>query len=287
MITVPMVDAHLHVWDNQRLSYPWLTDVPRLNQPYLLQDYQEACGKLQIERMVFVQAECDFSQYQQEADWVTSLAQQDPRIEGIVAWAPLEKGESVRDELQVLAENPLIKGIRRIIQFEPDPQFCLRHDFIEGVRALPDFGLSFDICVKHHQLDNTIEFVRQCPEVQFILDHIGKPDIKDQLLDPWRTQLKTLSAMPNVWCKMSGLVTEADHDHWTKEQLKPYIDHVLECFGVERVMYGGDWPVACLATEYSRWVQTLAWATQDFSEEDLRRLFHDNAVAFYRLKGAR
>lgn len=287
MINVPIVDAHLHVWDNRLLSYPWLADVPLLNRPYLLEDYDEACGPLRIESMVFVQAECDFAQYKQEADWVTSLAQQDPRIAGIVAWAPLEKGESVRDELQVLADNPLIKGIRRIIEFEPDPQFCLRPDFMAGVRALPDFEMSFDICVKHHQLDNTIQFVRQCPEVQFILDHIGKPDIKNQLFDPWKTQLKTLSAMPNVWCKMSGLVSEADHDHWIKEQLKPYIDHVLECFGVERVMYGGDWPVAFLATEYARWVQTLVWATQDYSEADLRRLFHDNAMAFYRLKGAR
>ena len=130
---------------------------------------------------------------------------------------------------------------------------------------------------------NTIKMVAQCPDVQFILDHIGKPDIKHGLLDPWRAEIKTLSELPNVWCKMSGLVTEADHANWTKEQLKPYVDHVLECFGFDRVMYGGDWPVAYQATEYPRWVETLAWAVEGCSGDELKKLFRDNAIAFYRL----
>src|SRR5262249_7468067 len=136
MPTFPIVDTHLHLWDPQRLRYPWLDNNPLLNKPYLLDDFKRACGSVEVGKMVFLQCECEVSQYVDEAAWVTSLAAKDPRIEGIVPWAPLEKGDSVRSDLEQLAANPLIKGIRRIIQFEPDIEFCLRPDFVKGVQAL-------------------------------------------------------------------------------------------------------------------------------------------------------
>lgn len=277
----PIVDTHLHVWDINRLRYPWLKDIPLLNKPYLLADYNQATGPVKVEKMVFLQCECDFSQFMEEAEWVTSLASEDSRLQGIVPWAPLEKGDGVKADLEKLASNPRIKGIRRIIQFEPDIEFCLRPDFVRGVQALTAFGLHFEICISHIQMANTIKLVQQCPNVRFILDHIGKPDIKNHVLDPWRQEIRTLSEMPNVWCKVSGLVTEADHQKWTKEDLKPYIDHVIACFGFDRVMYGGDWPVAFQATEYPRWVETLEWAVSGCSETELRKLFRDNAIKFY------
>lgn len=283
MIDFPIVDTHLHLWDPKRLRYPWLDGIPLLNKPYLLEDYRKACGPVRVEKMVFLQCECAPEQFLEEADWVTSLAKGDPRIAGIVPWAPLEKGEGARPGLERLAQNRLIKGVRRIIQFEPDVGFCLRPDFVRGVQMLKDYGLSFDICISQAQMANTVRLVRQCPEVAFILDHVGKPDIKGRLLDPWRAEVRTLSEMPNVWCKVSGLVTEADHETWTREDLRPYIDHVVACFGFDRVVYGGDWPVAFQATEYPRWVETLAWAVAGASEAERRKLFHDNAVAFYRL----
>lgn len=287
MIDFPIVDTHLHLWDITHLRYPWLDEIPLLNKPYLLEDYNQATGPVQVEKMVFLQCEVDPAQYRQEAAWVTQLAQeQDSRIQGMVPWAPLEKGDAARPELEHLAANPLVKGIRRIIQFEPDVEFCLRPDFIRGVQALPDYGLSFELCINPTQMANTIKLVEQCPQVQFILDHIGKPDIKRQVFEPWKTEIKQLSVFPNVWCKVSGLVTEADHKQWTRDDLKPYIDHVIACFGFDRVMYGGDWPVAYQATAYPRWVETLAWAVQDCSDHELRRLFHDNAVEFYRLPRA-
>lgn len=283
MIDFPIIDAHLHLWDPKRLRYPWLDNIPLLNRPYLPEDYRKACGPVQVEKMVFLQCECIPEQFLQEAEWITSLARQDPRIQGIVPWAPLEKGEAARPDLERLAQNPLIKGVRRIIQFESDLSFCLRPDFVRGVQILSDYNFSFDICISHVQMANAIRFVRQCPNVRFILDHIGKPDIKNRLLDPWRAEIKALSEMPNVWCKVSGLVTEADHKNWTKEDLKPYIDHVVACFGFDRVVYGGDWPVSYQATDYPRWVETLVWAVSGASEAERRKLFHDNAVAFYRL----
>lgn len=284
MLPFPIIDTHLHLWDPGYLRYPWLDDNALLNKPYLLADYNRHCGPVQVEKMVFLQCEVDFSQFQQEAAWITSLAAQDPRIQGMVPWAPLEKGDAAKADVEaLLAANPLVKGIRRIIQFEPDIEFCLRPDFIKGVQLLADYGLSFDICISHIQMANTIKLVAQCPNVQFILDHIGKPDIKNHVMEPWQTEIQTLASFPNVWCKVSGLVTEADHRHWTKADLKPYIDHVIHAFGFDRVIYGGDWPVAYQATDYPRWVETLEWAVSGCSDRELRQLFHDNASAFYRL----
>lgn len=283
MPAFPIVDTHVHVWDPGHLRYAWLDDNELLNKPYLLSEYRAACGSVEVEKMVFVQAEVDVAQFQEEAEWVASLAKGDPRLQGIVAWAPLENGDAARPALEKLAATPLVKGIRRIIQFEPDLEFCLRPDFVAGVRALPDYGLTFDICIAHVHLANTPRLVEQCPEVTFILDHIGKPDIAARLMVPWKTELRQLAGHPNVWCKMSGLVTEADHDSWQAGDLQPYIDAVVDGFGFDRVMYGGDWPVAFQATEYPRWVETLERAVEGCSEMELRQLFRDNALAFYRL----
>jgi len=284
-VEFPIVDTHVHLWDPEFLRYPWLDDNALLNRALLPADYRRACGPVQVEKMVFVQCEAEFSQFQEEADWVTGLAGgEEPRIAGIVPWAPLELGDEARPALEKLARNGLVKGIRRIIQFEPDTEFCLRPGFVRGVQALSDYGLHFEICIVHTQMANTIKLVEQCPNVTFILDHIGKPGIKDHIMDPWRQDLKTLAGFPNLWCKISGLVTEADHEQWTREDLRPYLDHVFDTFGFERVMYGGDWPVAWQATEYPRWVETLAWAIAGCSAEESRKLFHDNAMDFYRLR---
>ena len=283
MLDFPIVDTHLHLWDPTHLGYPWLDGDPLLNQPYLLPQYNEATQAQPVEKMVFVQCEVDFAQFMQEVEWVDGLAQQDKRIAGIIPWAPLEHGDAARPVLERLAANPRIKGIRRIIQFEADPDFCLRPDFVQGVQALADYGLSFDICINPLQMENTIKLVQQCPEVRFMLDHIAKPDIKHQVFEPWQTHLRTLAGFENVSCKMSGLVVEADWDHWTKEDLKPYIDTVIDCFGFERLAFGGDWPVVLRASHWQQWLDMLVWALEGTSQAELRKLFHDNAVAFYRL----
>ena len=258
MLNFPIVDTHLHVWDPGTLDYLLPKDFPPvLIKPYLLEDYNRACDPVQVEKMVFLQADVEFSQFMDEAEWVTSLAEADTRLEGIVPWAPLEKGDGAKPDLEKLADNRLVKGIRRIIEFEDDLEFCLRPDFVAGVRALADYDLSFDISIFHIHMANTIQMVRQCPNVQFILDHIGGPDIKNQVFEPWAQEIKQLSEMPNVWCKISALADNADHENWTKEDLKPYIDHVISCFGFDRVMYGGNWPNSSLATEYRGLLQRV------------------------------
>lgn len=283
MPSFPMVDTHLHLWNPQNLRYPWLSDVPLLNKPYLLPEYKVATDGLEIEKMVFVQCECEFSQCEQEAEWVTKQAQIDNRIKGIVPWAPLEKGFGARDILERYSGNKLIKGIRRIIQFEPDPEFCLNPDFVKGVKMLTDYNMSFDICISHVHMANAIKLVSQCPNGEFILDHIGKPNIKDQLFDPWKKEIRELSKLANVFCKISGLVTEANFSNWTIEDLRPYFDHVIECFGFDRLMFGGDWPVVNQASAYKQWVNTLDELLSGVSETELYKLFKGNAISFYKL----
>jgi L-fuconolactonase len=203
----------------------------------------------------------------------------------MVLWAPLEFGEQVRAFLDALVaiDAKRLKGIRRIIQFEPDLEFCLRPRFVRGVQLLSEYSLSFDICIDHRHLANTLRLVAQCPNTSFILDHIGKPNIKDHGLEPWRAQIRELASFPNVACKVSGLVTEADHKTWTPADLAPYVSHVIEAFGEDRVVFGGDWPVATQAAAYPRWVATLDDLTTDLSPAAKRKLWSDNARRFYRL----
>jgi L-fuconolactonase len=284
MTSIPIVDTHMHLWDPAHLSYAWIKDVEVLNRPFLLADYQRAIEAQQVTKMVFVQCEADQDQYVREAEWVTALAKEDPRIAGIVPWAPLEQGDAARDALAAFADNRFIKGIRRIIQYEDDLEFCLRADFVRGVQLLDDFDFHFEICIKgEEQFAGVLELVRRCPNVRFILDHIGKPNIVHRELDPWRKQIGELARMENTWCKMSGLVVEADMKHWTLADLQPYIDVAWENFGPDRIMFGGDWPVVTQAAELHEWISTLLTAVSGYSEEERRKLFHDNATSFYRL----
>jgi L-fuconolactonase len=201
---------------------------------------------------------------------------------GIVAHAPLERGAVAAADIERLLTCPRLKGIRRLLQDEPDDAFCLRPAFIEGVRLLARHDLSFDICVYHRQLAGALELARRCPEVRFVLDHAGKPGIRDGLMEPWRSQITDLAALPHVWCKISGLITEAGPD-WTREQLRPYLDHALEAFGFDRVMFGSDWPVSEQTHRYDEWVEIVDRALAGASTDERRRLFCDNAIEFYRL----
>lgn len=287
MARPPIVDTHLHLWDPKKLRYAWLDGNPVLDQAYGLDRYNAATEGLGVEAMVFLQCEVDTAQYQDEADWIAQLAKVDPRIRGMVAWAPLEKGRAVAADLERLAKHDILRGIRRIIQFEADVDFCLRPDFIEGVRTLADFDLSFDICVDQRTMANALKFAAQVPEVPMILDHIGKPRIKAGEMEPWASEMRELAAMPHVVCKISGVATEADHANWTDDQLKRYVEVAIDAFGFDRVMFGGDWPVAVQAIEYRRWVELLDTILASASDAERQKFWHDNAVRFYRLETAR
>ena len=284
MPDVPIIDAHLHLWDPARFPMRWVEGNPTLDRPYGVADYREHTAGLEIEAMVYLQVDVDPAYALLEARWAAERAAEDPRLRALVPWAPLEDGDQARAVLDALvATSPLVRGIRRLLQGEPDPAFCLRPGFVRGVQLLADYGLSFDLCIRHHQLPGVVELVRRCPRVAFVLDHSGKPDIAGRVLDPWREQLAALAAHPNVTCKVSGLVTEADPRAWTPDDLAPYVAHVLAVFGEDRVLFGGDWPVALLASGYRRWVETLDALTARLSPAARRKLWAENARRFYRL----
>ena len=283
MPTFPIVDSHVHLCDPKNFGYAWTKNAPSLNRQVLPIDFTRAVEPVKVDQFVFVEVDVDFPQHLEEAKWVSSLAELDKRLTGMVAALPLERGKAIEAELDQLRQNRILKGIRRLIQTQPDPEFCIRPQFIDGLKLLAAQDLPFDICILHHQMPNVIKMVRSCPEVRFVLDHIGKPGIKAGLFEPWRQQLKELAAMPNVDCKISGVTTEADHKNWTREQLKPYITHTIETFGFDRIMYGGDWHVSELAGTYPEWVEIVDWVVEGATPEEKRKLFRDNAIRFYRL----
>jgi len=283
VISYPIVDSHVHLADPQRFGYAWTANAPSLNRTVLPPDLDRAAAPYEVGEIVFVEVDVDLPQHLDEAAWVAGLARSEPRLKGMVACLPLEKGKAVEAELDTLRGHRILRAIRRLIQNQPDPDFCIRPAFIEGLKLLAPHDIAFDICVFHKHLPNVVKMVRQCPEVRFVLDHIGKPAIKAGELDPWRRDMKELASCSNVWCKISGVPTEADHKSWTREQLKPYILHAIECFGFDRVMYGGDWHVVELACPYPKWVEIVDWAVAGASEAERRRLFRENAIRFYRL----
>ena len=282
-IPVPITDTHVHFWDPKHLRYPWLDQSELLNRPYLPANYTDAIAGINVARIVFVQAECLAEQAMAEVEWVTSLAEDDSRIQGIVASAPLESGDAVLPVLETLARNPLLKGIRRHVAGEQDPEFMLRPDFVQGVRHLATVGFACDLGIRRGQLPAATELARRCPDVRFVLCHMGVPDIKNQQLDPWREHIRNFAALPNAYCKLSGVATAADHETWTRDDLVPAIHHMLECFGFERVAFGSDWPVMLLATTYPRWVETVQWAVRGCTESELRDLFRGTAERIYNL----
>jgi L-fuconolactonase len=283
MTTQAITDAHVHLWNPEWLRYAWLDSIPALNRPFLPADYCKAHTGLAPAKLIFVEGGCDPAQGLQEVQWVSELARHERRLAGIVAQAAVERGEAVREELTVLARYPLVRGVRRLLQGETDADFCLRPEFVAGVNLLANFKFTFDLCIRHEQLPAVTELVRRCPEVTFVLDHLGKPPVRRGMLDPWRRHLAALAAQPNIACKLSGLTTEADGQRWQPADLRPYLDYGLISFGFDRVLFGSDWPVATLATTCERWLEVVQTAVSSATETDRRQLFQANAERIYRV----
>jgi len=277
-----ILDAHVHVWDPSVLRYPWLDGLPALDRPFLPAAYASATSGIPIDAMILVEANCLPHQTLGEAAFFEQIAVADSRVAGIVAFASLTESKELDRTLDALTARPRVRGIRHNIQGEGSG-FCAQSSFVEGVRKVGSRGLTFDLCATHDQLGEVLELVRLCPNTRFVLDHCGKPAIRDRLLDPWRTDIADLAECTNVWCKLSGLVTEASHTGWREADLVPYASHVVEQFGMERVMYGSDWPVLTLATDYAAWFRFIEWFTKGWSDAERRDFYCDNARRGYTL----
>ncbi len=279
----PIIDTHVHLTNIERIGYSNLkVEAPVLYRSFDLTMFQSHARSVELEAFLFMEVVCDFADRAEEARWVTELAAQDPRLKGIIACALLENGSAAEAELEGYKQNPLIKGIRRILQTEA-VDFCMRPSFLEGLRCLPEFDFSFDACVYEQHLGHVVKMARACPDVRIILDHVGKPRIKDQVFEPWKADIRALAELPNVHCKVSGMTTEADHESWSREDLRPYFDHVIESFGFDRLIFGSDWFVCTLATTYADWIATVDGVVSGCSGVELRKLYCENARAFYRL----
>ncbi len=285
----PIIDTHLHIWDMQRLKYSAFAGHPIFGKSWLIEDYQRDCEALNIEAMVFLECYADFDesggQYLEEIEFVEESARRDPRIKGIVPMAPLERGSRVVPMLETMqANHPAVKGIRRIMEFDKDPRaLTLSRDFIDGVNLLEQYDWHFEINVNYTQMDIIHEFVQHIPNVRMILDHCGKPGIRQGAIEQYRQDIRILAEHPNIWIKLSDLPACADTEHWTDADLRPYIDATFDTFGFDRTLFAGDWPICLQATSLTRWVDTLDAALAGVPETDRRKFYRDNANDFYRL----
>jgi L-fuconolactonase len=283
---VRIVDAHHHLWDTRRFRYPLFDRTPALNRPFPIGDFDQIATEMGVDASVCVEAASAGIDGMAELAWLRQQADRSNRVKAIVAWAPVEP-PGLPDYLARIASlnDPRIVGVRRSFEFEPD-DFPSRPEVVAGVRRLADFGLSFDLVLFHRSLKAAIELVRQCAQVSFILDHLGKPPIRERQLQPWSTEIAELAALPNVVCKISGMTTEADRETWTVDDLAPYFHRAVECFGWDRLLFGSDWPVCNLAGGYDRWLSAADELLAGVSSADRGKFFADNAVRIYRLPTA-
>ncbi len=281
-----IIDTHQHLWDLEQFPYSWMASRPSLNRSFKLNDYYNAARGLSITRSVHVEADVDDDFMMQEALHVLSLAKSaNNPISGVVA-AIRPEYDDFRAQINQIAGHRLLKGVRRILHTEPD-ELSTTTTFVENVKSLEDYGLTFDICVLARQLPHAIQLVRHCPNVNFILDHCGNPNLRsgapEKEFDLWRDRIQEIASYPNVACKVSGIVVNTDLTDWNTETLRRAVESVIACFGWDRVMFGSDWPVCTLAASLKEWVETLLFLTRDAGEQNQRKLFHDNAERIYSL----
>ncbi len=270
------LDAHQHFWSYDALQYPWIPVGSPLHRTWLPPDLVALQKPLGFEGSIAVQAR----QVIEESDWLLALAAQHDVIKGVVGWVDL-RSPAVEKDLARLAANPKFVGVRHVVQDEVDDQFMLAPAFLRGLSLLKQYNLTYDFLIFPHQLEAAIEVAQRLPEQAFVLDHIAKPPIKTGEIEPWKKKLQRLAALPNVSCKVSGMLTEANHQRWQPEDFKPYLDVVFGAFTPQRLMYGSDWPVCLLAGQYEQAYRLVADYAQHLSPTEQAGLWATNAARFY------
>ncbi|WP_345950627.1 MULTISPECIES: amidohydrolase family protein [unclassified Mucilaginibacter] len=274
------LDAHQHFWKFDPVRDSWITEeMDTIRRDFLPQDLMHILMHNQIEGCIAVQA----SQTEKENDFLLNLAAVNPFIKGVVGWVDLQ-AEDVEERLKYYSLRDKMVGFRHVLQGEPQRDFMLRPEFLKGIGLLGKYDFTYDILIFPDQLDYTAEFVAKFPNQRFVIDHIAKPDIKNQEVAEWEKAIRKVAQYTNVYCKVSGMVTEANWYGWEEEDFKPYLDIVFDAFGVERVMFGSDWPVCMVAGGYNRVVKMVKHHTESLSDHEKALFWGGNAIKFYNLE---
>lgn len=274
-----MIDAHVHFWKYNKIRDAWITDKMQiLQQDFLPANLEPLAVANHVDGFIAVQAD----QSETETGFLTELAQKNSIIKGVVGWVDLQN-KNVEARLSHYAQISIIKGFRHIVQSEAEG-FLREKSFLNGIKTLKKFGFTYDILIYETQLKEAIDFVRQFPEQKFIIDHCAKPSIINGRISEWKNHMREISKHENIFCKISGLITEANWNTWHENDFYPYLDTVFEFFGTERLLFGSDWPVMLLSGNYQKWKSLIEKYMKQFPGEERQKVFHDNAVKFYNLK---
>jgi L-fuconolactonase len=273
------IDAHQHFWHYDPDEYGWIDgSMAALRRDFQPVDARREMARSDVDACVAVQAR----QTLEETRWLLALADAHPFIVGVVGWVDLQSPDA-RAQLARFAAHPRLVGVRHIAQSEPDDRFLLRPGFGRGLAALKEFGLAYDILVYSRHLPVAAELAARFADQRFVLDHLGKPDVRGGEIRDWERDIRKLAACPNVWAKLSGLVTEADWHTWTAGQLRPYLDVAFDCFGPDRLMIGSDWPVCTVAAGYARTMAVVVDYLADRPAHERDAVLGGNAQRFWNL----
>ena len=282
--TMPMVDTHQHLWDLSRFRLPWLQGAPKLDRSFSMNDYRQATEGLNIVKSVYMEVDVEPSQQAAEADYVLDLIRQGgtPLVAAVIARRPGSEGFA--EFLARYRGHHAIKGLRRVLHgADTPPGHCLDKRFVDDIRLLGKEGLSFDLCMRPAELGDAARLIHACPDTAFILDHCGNASVRAKDLSGWKADIGRIAERKNVVCKVSGIVASAAPNAWTTDDLAPIVNHVMDRFGPDRVVFGGDWPVCTLAATIRQWVDALKTIVANRPHAEQQKLFHDNAIRVYRL----
>ncbi len=274
-----IVDSHQHFWQVGRFDYPWMSsEVPVLYRDYLPPTLAPVLEKNEVARTVLVQASNSLS----ESHWLLTMANDYPFIAGVVGWVDLTHAE-LQQRLAELISNPKFKGVRHLVESEPDDDWLVQPSVLKGLQTLASQSLTYDLLVHTRHLPHVKTVAESCPELSLVVDHMAKPPIAGGQISQWLSELKAVAMFPNVYCKLSGLVTEADHSAWKPDDLRPFVESALELFGPTRLLFGSDYPVCLLAASYDRVLDSFRELLKELNDDERSRIFSKNAVEFYRL----
>ncbi|WP_303318057.1 amidohydrolase family protein [Flavivirga abyssicola] len=275
-----IIDSHQHFWNYEPVKHEWIDDsMSVIRKDFIPGDLKEVYAENGIDGCVAVQAD----QTLVETDFLLDLASKNDFIKGVVGWIDL-RADNLETVLETYKAYEKLKGFRHVVQGEKDSNFLLRSNFLRGISILEKHNYTYDILVFPHQLGAVLEFVKRFPNQKFVIDHIAKPYIKDGFYDGWAVLMKEIGKHKNVYCKLSGMITEADFNTWTPAQIHPYMNLILEVFGTERIMFGSDWPVCLVAGNYKRVKALITEFIAKMSITEQNAIMGNNAIKFYSLK---